>query len=304
MRRISGLVSLMTSACIAAVMVAACEGPEPGQGPSGSSVPSVLQGRHVPEIAALGDSITLGANACGEAGACGTASWSIGNDGDVDSFVARLGKATGHRSQPINLARNGARAQDLPGQAAAAMAEGVGLVTILVGANDACAPSLERMTPTTDFAAAVGEALTALEAGPNPPMVFLASIPHLNGLLTANSGNAAARQLWDRNKVCRSLLANASSSATSDVDRREAVAARISEYNVALAEQCAAATRCIFDGGAVASVNFTQAHISTVDYFHPSREGQRAIAEASWNALADALNHCELPPALKGDFRC
>jgi lysophospholipase L1-like esterase len=150
----------------------------------------------------------------------------------------------------------------------------------------------------------VGKALAALEAAPNPPVVFIASVPHLDDLLTANSGNEAARQLWDRKKVCRSLLANPASSATPDARRRAAVAARVDEYNVALAEKCAAVTRCIFDGGAVAAVNFTPAQVSGVDYFHPSREGQRAIAEASWNAFADALNHCELPPALKGDFGC
>ncbi|MBT2534474.1 hypothetical protein J7E83_20545 [Arthrobacter sp. ISL-48] len=304
MRRISGRVLLTTAACIAAMLVAACNEPRPGQEPSQSGMPSALQNRQIPSVAALGDSITLGVNACGEAGKCGKASWSTGNDAHVDSFVARLSEATGHRSQPINLAADGARAQDLPDQAAAAVADGASLVTILVGANDACARSLERMTPTADFAAAVGEALATLEAAPNPPVVFIASIPRLNELLNANSENEAARQLWDRNKMCRSLLANPPSSATQDVSRRTAVDVRVNEYNVALAEQCAAATRCIFDGGAVAAVNFTPAHISSVDYFHPSREGQRAIAEASWNALANALNHCELPPALKGDFGC
>jgi lysophospholipase L1-like esterase len=288
------------------MLLAACNEPEPdpGQGSSRSGMPSALQGWQVPEIAALGDSITLGVNACGKAGKCGEASWSTGNDGHVDSFLARLGEATGHQSHPINLAADGARAKDLPGQAAAAVADGAGLVTILVGANDACAPSLERMTPTADFAAAVGEALAALEAAPNPPVVFIASVPQLNALLTANSGNEVAKKLWDRNHVCPSLLANPPSSATPDARRRAAVAARVNEYNVALAEQCATVTRCIFDGGAVSAVNFTPADISSVDYFHPSREGQRAIAEASWNAFADALNQCELPPALKGDFGC
>ena len=300
--RISGRVFLTTVACIAAMLLAACN--EPGQGQSRSGMPPALQGRQIPEIAALGDSITLGVNACGEAGKCGKASWSTGDDGQVDSFAARLGEATGHRSHPVNLAADGARAKDLPGQAAAAVADGAGLVTILVGANDACAASLERMTPTAAFAAAVGEALASMEAAPNPPMVFIASVPPLNELLTANSGNEAARKLWDRNKVCRSLLANPASSATPDARRRAAVAARVDEYNVVLAEQCAAVTRCIFDGGAVAAVNFTSADISGVDYFHPSREGQRAIAEASWNAFADALNQCELPPALKAEFGC
>jgi hypothetical protein len=82
------------------------------------------------------------------------------------------------------------------------------------------------------------------------------------------------------------------------------VAARVNEYNTGLAEQCAAVSRCIFDGGAVATIDFTAAQISTVDFFHPSREGQFAMADAAWAALSEALDHCELPTALKADFEC
>jgi lysophospholipase L1-like esterase len=272
--------------------------------PSDAHTPAGLQGKQFERVAALGDSITLGVNACGRAGECRTASWSTGTDGGTRGFAARLGEATGHQPDTANLAVGGARAKDLPGQAAAAAAGGADLVTVLVGGNDACAPTPAGMTPAAEYAAAMKKALATLEAAPSRPIVFIASVPYLNGLLTAYSNNPAATRLWQKSHLCQSLLVHPSSSDPEDVRSRAAVAARVDEYNTALAEQCAAVSRCIFDGGAVATIDFTAAQISTVDYFHPSLEGQLAIAGAAWAALGDALDHCELPTALKAEFGC
>lgn len=287
-----------------AVMIAAVGGAWSPPAPSDTPAPSGLQGKRFERVAALGDSITLGVNACGKAGECRDASWSTGTDSRARGFAARLGEATGHQPESANLAVGGARARDLPRQATAAAAGGADVVTILVGGNDACSPTPARMTPLAEYAGAVKEALATLEAAPSRPVVFIASVPHLNGLLDAHSQNPAAVQLWQRSRLCQSLLARPLSSDPADVSARDAVAARVNEYNTALADECAAASRCIFDGGAVATVDFTAAQISTVDYFHPSVQGQLAIADAAWTALHDALDHCELPAALKADFGC
>jgi lysophospholipase L1-like esterase len=306
MRALKASASLLTLAVAVsgAVTMAALGdlGPDPAS--LAATAPSGLQGKKFLRAAALGDSITLGINACGEAGECRKVSWSTGNDGETQGFAARIGEATGHQPDTGMLAGAGARARDLPTQAAAAASGGADLVTILIGGNDACAPTLADMTPTADYAASVKQALTALDASPQKPVVFIASVPYLNGLLTAHSGSSAARHLWEKNHVCQSLLANPSSSASADVQRRAAVAARVNEYNSALAEQCAAASKCVFDGGAVATIDFTAEQISDVDFFHPSRAGQLAIADAAWTALVDTLDHCELPPALRKDFGC
>jgi lysophospholipase L1-like esterase len=305
MRRLKGSLALTAgAAAVTGVAIAALGGLAPQPAPSGAVPPSGLQNIQFQRMAALGDSITLGVNACAPAGACPESSWSTGNDAGAASFGARLAEATGHRPEAVNLAVGGAQANDLPGQAAEAAARGADLVTILVGGNDVCAPAVESMTSTPDYVASVQQALAALEAAPSQPVVFLASVPHVNGLLAAHAGNVAARQSWDSNKVCQSLLANPSSSAPADEIRRAAVAGRVQEYNLALAEQCAAVSRCIFDGGAVATLDFTPQQISGIDYFHPSQEGQRAIADATWTALADLITHCELPPALKGHLGC
>lgn len=38
------------------------------------------------------------------------------------------------------------------------------------------------------------------------------------------------------------------------------------------------------DGNAVFNYPFQPRHVSTRDYFHPSLEGQRVLAEVTWNA--------------------
>ncbi len=64
-----------------------------------------------------------------------------------------------------------------------------------------------------------------------------------------------------------------------------AVAARVDEYNAAIVRVCAAAERCIDDGGAVFAYDFSADEISAIDFFHPSIAGQRAIAGIAWDSL-------------------
>jgi lysophospholipase L1-like esterase len=103
-------------------------------------------------MAALGDSITRGFNACGFFYDCTARSWSTGTDTKVDSHYLRLlalqPKISGNN---YNDARSGAKMADLNGQALAAVSQHVQYVTILMGANDACTGSVGTMTSTADF---------------------------------------------------------------------------------------------------------------------------------------------------------
>ena len=49
------------------------------------------------------------------------------------------------------------------------------------------------------------------------------------------------------------MLANPSSTSAADMQRRDAVQARVNEYNAVLAAACAATPKCWWDGGAVAN---------------------------------------------------
>jgi hypothetical protein len=44
---------------------------------------------------------------------------------------------------------------------------------------------------------------------------------------------------------------------------------------------------CLFDGNAVFDYPFARKDVSRLDFFHPSREGQRVLAEITWQAGYD-----------------
>ena len=81
------------------------------------------------------------------------------------------------------------------------------------------------------------------------------------------------------------LLGSADDDSAEASARRDAVAARVNEYNAAIERVCAGAERGIGDAGAVYDYRFTTDELSAIDYFHPSLAGQRAIAEIAWGAL-------------------
>jgi lysophospholipase L1-like esterase len=232
-------------------------------------------------MAALGDSITRGFNACGWYVDCPSRSWSTGSTTSVNSHLARL-----QRLGPVtayNDAKSGAKMSALAGQAGSAAAQGAQYVTILLGANDACTSSESAMTPTANFAAQLDSGLAALKASSVSPYVFIASIPDLKRLWQIGKDSFSARTAWSLFGVCQSMLANPRSTAQADVDRRTRVRQRVQDYNAILAQRCVAyGDHCRYDGGAVFGYPFTLSQVSSWDYFHPNTSGQTALAAVTW----------------------
>ena len=140
-------------------------------------------------------------------------------------------------------------------------------------------PALDRMAKQ---GAHVQNALVTLSTSAAAPQVFIASVPNLLRMYEVNKSSASARLTWALLGICKSMLANPTSTKAVDVERRAAVQQRVNEYNQALAEACAAYAWCRYDGGAVANYAFTRADISTRDYFHPSLSGQANLAAITW----------------------
>jgi lysophospholipase L1-like esterase len=236
-------------------------------------------------MAALGDSITRGFNACGWYVDCPSRSWSTGSTTSVNSHLARL-----QRLGPVtayNDARTGAKMSALAGQAVSAAAQGAQYVTILLGANDACTGSESTMTPVATFAAQVDSGLATLKAAPATPYVFIASIPDLKRLWQIGKDSFSARSAWSLFGICQSMLANPRSTTTADTARRDRVQQRVRDYNAALAAACAAyGDRCLYDGGAVFGYPFTLSQVSSWDYFHPNTSGQAALASVTWSKVS------------------
>jgi lysophospholipase L1-like esterase len=267
-------------ALVAAVIGLACAFAAPALAAANPPVPS--------SMAALGDSITRAFGACGKVADCPKDSWSTGSDPMVKSQYRRIVRINpAMKGNAHNLAVTGAQVADLQGQAAAAVADKVDYVTILIGANDACADTVADMTPVATFRADLAQAMDTLSSGLPNAGIFVASIPDISRVWEVASPIKRARRIWKFFDVCQSMLADPLSMNPGAEARRQKVLRREMDYNKQIAEECALHANCITDGGAVFRHKFSLGEIGTIDYFHPSLAGQAEIAKATYKAGFD-----------------
>jgi lysophospholipase L1-like esterase len=231
-------------------------------------------------MAAIGDSISRGFDACCSLGEHPQNAWSTGSaaaDGVLSHYEHLLAVDPAISGHAFNDAVTGAVMADAPAQAARAVSQHADYVTILIGANDVCTSTVASMTPKAMFKARFDQTLRTLTTGLPNAHVYVSSIPNVYYLWKVLHTNPTAQLRWQLAGICRSLL---STSATAD--DRKAVLRRTKGDNAALAAVCARYAQCRYDGGAAFAYRFTPAQISTIDYFHPSLAGQAVLAGTSW----------------------
>ncbi|MFF5441144.1 SGNH/GDSL hydrolase family protein [Streptomyces achromogenes] len=238
-------------------------------------------------VAAVGDSITRGFDACTVLSDCPEASWATGSDAQVESLAVRLLGVTGAAERSWNYAVTGARMADLPGQMAQAVARRPELVTVMAGGNDACRTTAAAMTPVADFRAHFEEAMRTLRSALPKTQVYVSSVPNLMRLWSEGRTNVLGKQVWKLG-ICPSMLADADDLTSAATLRRETVQRRVVEYNKVLREVCAKDRRCRFDGGAVYDFRFGTDQLSHWDWFHPSKDGQARLAEIAYRKVTAA----------------
>ncbi|MEU5716501.1 SGNH/GDSL hydrolase family protein [Streptomyces sp. NPDC020403] len=238
-------------------------------------------------LAAVGDSITTGFDACSVLTDCPEVSWATGSDGAVRSLAVRLLGAARAASHSSNHAVAGARIAQLPEQMALAAKERPELVTVMIGANDACRDSVRLMTPVADFRASFEASLRQLRGTAPKAQVYVSSVPDLKRLWSTGRVNPMGKQIWKLG-ICRSMLQDADDMGAAAVARREAVRERVVAYNGVLRDVCAKDARCRYDGGAVFDYRFTGEQLSPWDWFHPGRDGQARLAEIAYRAVTAA----------------
>ncbi|MEU9164796.1 SGNH/GDSL hydrolase family protein [Streptomyces sp. NPDC048424] len=238
-------------------------------------------------VAAVGDSITRGFDACSVLADCPEVSWATGNDPAVRSLAARLLGDAEVPTRSWNYAVTGARMADLQGQLAGAAAHKPDLVTVMVGSNDACRPTASSMTPVAEFRDGFEKALTGLRAASPASQVYVSSVPDLQRLWEQGKDLPMVRQIWKLG-ICQSMLADPLSAATGATARREQVRARVVEYNEVLREVCAKDELCRYDGGAVFQYPFAADQLSRWDWFHPGKDGQARLAELAHRQVTAA----------------
>lgn len=297
MRTVGAALAALSFVGVAAL--AGCSGEGSGDGvsqnasttssPSASPSPSRASGWNPKpgSVAAVGDSITRGFDACSVLADCPEVSWATGSDSLVRSLAVRLLGPAKAVDRSWNHAVSGARMAQLPKQMALAAKERPELVTVMMGANDACRDSVGLMTPVADFRASFEASMRQLRAGAPKAQVYVSSVPDLKRLWSTGRLDEGAKRIWSLG-ICRSMLAEADDLGPAAVARRDAVQERVVAYNGVLRDVCAKDRHCRYDGGAVFGFRFTGAQLSPWDWFHPSRDGQARLAEIAYRNITAA----------------
>ncbi|MFH9420682.1 SGNH/GDSL hydrolase family protein [Streptomyces sp. NPDC017529] len=232
-------------------------------------------------VAALGDSITVGFDACSVLADCPAVSWATGTDPQVDSVARRLVKDPATHSW--NFAKTGALIRDLPAQVDLAVRQRPELVTVLVGANDACRPDAGSMTTEAAFRADFEASLRKLRHALPKTQVYVAAIPDLMRLWSQGRQNPLGKEVWKLG-ICGSMLRDPDDLSKAADARRQSVRDRVVAYNKALETVCERDALCRFDRS-VFDFRFTGAELSAWDWFHPGREGQRELARMAFQEI-------------------
>lgn len=210
-------------------------------------------------------------------------SWSTGTDPSVNSHYLRLLALNPKiRGKNYNDARSGAKMAELATQMGVVVGQKADYVTVEMGGNDVCAANESLMTSVADYRAGFRAGLERVTSGLPNVKVFVASVPNIHHLWVLYHNDFAAQLAWATFGVCQSMLANPTSTAQADVDRRARVLQRIVDYNAALANVCAEFRQCRFDGNAAFNAPFTKDDVIHLDFFHPSLSGQRKFSAGTW----------------------
>ncbi|MEU9643438.1 SGNH/GDSL hydrolase family protein [Streptomyces sp. NPDC048188] len=285
-RRTRAALAVLTAAVLGAAGCDAGGGgsPAPSAGASKRPRPAPAWDTSPESVAAVGDSITRGFDACAVLSDCPEVSWATGSSAKVDSLAVRLlGKAdaAGHS---WNYAVTGARMSDLTAQVTRAAKRRPQLVAVMAGANDACRSTTSAMTPVADFRAQFEEAMATLRKRLPKAQVYVSSIPDLKRLWSQGRTNPLGKQVWKLG-LCPSMLGDADSMDAAATLRRNTVRDRVTDYNEVLREVCAKDRRCRTDDGAVHAFRFGTDQLSHWDWFHPSVDGQARLAEIAYRTV-------------------
>ncbi|MFD5349510.1 SGNH/GDSL hydrolase family protein [Streptomyces anulatus] len=287
--------ALTALSCVGVAALAGCgsDGTEGGvsrnapaatRGASPSPSPTPDWNPRPGSVAAVGDSITRGFDACSVLADCPEVSWATGSDDAVRSLAVRLLGPSKAADRSWNHAVSGSRMVQLPEQMALAAKERPELVTVMTGANDACRDSVRLMTPVADFRASFEASMRQLRAGAPKAQVYVSSVPDLKRLWSTGRVNELGKKIWQLG-ICQSMLADADDLGPAAVARRDAVRERVVAYNGVLRDVCAKDRYCRYDGGAVFDFRFTGTQLSKWDWFHPSRDGQARLAEIAYRNI-------------------
>ncbi|MBA4864210.1 SGNH/GDSL hydrolase family protein [Streptomyces sp. PSKA54] len=290
--RVHAAVAGVTAVLLGASGLVACSAGGNSPGPGGPSKrqaavspkPTPAWDRSPASVAAVGDSITRGFDACSVLSDCPEVSWATGSDTKVRSLAVRLLGKQRAATHSWNYAVTGARMADVAAQMEKAAARRPALVAVMAGANDACRSSTSAMTKVRDFREQFEDAMRTLRRELPKAQVYVASVPNLKRLWSQGRTNPMGKQVWKLG-ICPSMLGDADVVDAAAMKRRDKVQKRVVAYNKVLRDVCAKDDRCRFDGGAVFEYRFGTQQLSHWDWFHPSKDGQSRLASIAYRTV-------------------
>ena len=233
-------------------------------------------------VGAMGDSITRAFDAARPLDNPAL-SWSTGDDmfGRVASHKVKIQKIRGGKVSGFNSARSGGRSIEMPGQAAELNRYHPDYVTILIGANDLCDWGNEAAAELNKLEQNVRQSIEALVDANSSILIALSPVPDMFHLWEIGNESSCQRK-WDMLNICPRLL---SSKATAE--DREHFSRQWEEVNNAYAGIAADFPQNVRFAVNGANIAFEPKHISSLDCFHPSIDGQNLLSDTVWEAVAD-----------------
>jgi GDSL-like Lipase/Acylhydrolase family len=169
-------------------------------------------------------------------------------------------------------------------------AAGPDYVTLLIGANDICADSVEHMSDDRDIYNNVDTAVSRLvSANPNVKVV-ISSLPDVNSLNTVAKHSRLlgvypyqrCEDFWRKVNLCRTLTRLDEGSLDRHIVGEKVVAINRMLSEITERVNTQTQNQNVIYSPTTYEQKFTDKDIS-IDCFHPNQRGQNMLAEATWN---------------------
>lgn len=159
-------------------------------------------------------------------------------------------------------------------------------LTLMVGANDICADSLEKSTSVKNYVSTYSKILNEILASSKSSRVLVSALPPYEDLIDSASaglisfpGLNKCGGFWKVAPLCKSITHGGPGNKTR-------VAARVKEMNKAL-RQLVTSLRKRYGDRLRFAENVSQRHIHqddlSIDCFHPNAAAQNDLAEITWS---------------------
>lgn len=232
-------------------------------------------------MASIGDSITTGFNAKNPLDNK-SLNWSTGysTSGKVNSHYWRVKNIYPGEVYQVNQAKAGAQSDAIQAQLESVISGLKGreldYLTMMIGANDACAWPADHEERLNEFGTRVRATLERALAV-NPDMkITLVPVPNMLRLYEVGKATFGCSARWKLMNICKNLLLN------DDEYERAAFGERVVDLNRVLADIAADYPQSVHFAQEVATFEFNKEDISGYDCFHPSQQGQNQIAAKAW----------------------